>query len=198
MDYKRIKGRYLVYQVTKYSNYMKKVIIILVVLLSHINLMGQEVKAYLKTIEGITDKMIELISGDIGEDRNWDEYRNLFLPTAQKMSLSINKKGEERVRVMNLEEFIRNVGPLYKRDGFEEYAIGLEVNEFNGIASAFQSYYCKNLKGTYEKRGINSYQLVFSKDRWWIASTLFTAETEDDPLPEKYLFEKNRKEIKKN
>ncbi|GAA4271370.1 hypothetical protein GCM10022258_06630 [Aquimarina gracilis] len=162
--------------------------------------MGQNKKdnSYLKTIEGVTNKMIELISGDIGEERNWEEYRNLFLPTAQKMSLSVNKKGEERVRVMNLEEFIRNVGPLYKRDGFEEYAIGLRVDEFNGIASAFQSYYCKNLKGTYEKKGINSYQLVYSKNRWWIASTLFTAETEDNPLPEKYLSEKYKQTIKKN
>ncbi len=177
---------------------MKNVIIVLFTLLIPVSLIAQKDKPYLKTIEGITNKMIELISGDIGEERNWEEYRNLFLPTAQKMSLGVNKNGEERVRVMNLEEFIRNVGPLYKRDGFEEYAIGLEVNEFNGIANAFQSYYCKNLKGTYEKRGINSYQLVYSKDRWWIANTLFTAETEDAPLPEKYLFEKNKQSTKKN
>lgn len=142
-----------------------------------------------KSIEGITNKMIELISGDIGEERNWDEYRNLFLPTAQKMSLQ--RRGDKsRVSAMNLEEFVRNVGPSYAKNGFEEYAIGLTVNEFNGIATVFQSYYCKNLTGTYEKRGINSYQLVYLEDRWWIANTLFTAETEGAPIPDKYLFKK--------
>ena len=117
-----------------------------------------------QSIEGITNKMIELISGEIGEERDWDEYRNLFLPRAQKISIGKTRDGKSRARVMNLEEVIRNVGPLYARDGFEEYAIGLTVNEFNGIATVFQSYYCKNLLGTYEKRGVNSYQLVYLND----------------------------------
>ena len=145
-----------------------------------------------KSIEGITNKMIDLISGDIGEPRNWDEYRNLFLPTAQKISINRNAPPNRQVRVMNLEEFVRNVGPAYKRDGFEEYAIGLSVHEFNGIANAFQSFYCKNLTGTYEKRGINSYQLVFADNRWWIASTTFTNETDENVVPNKYLFLKHQ------
>lgn len=161
------------------------------------SLHGQIDTVALTTIEGITDKMIELISGDIGEERDWDEYRNLFLPTAQKKSIGTAKDGSKRVRVSNLEEFVRNVGPLYARDGFEEYAIGLTINEFNGIATAFQSYYCKNLLGTYEKRGINSYQLVYKDDRWWIANTLFTSETDDVSLPDKYLYEQYQGKSKK-
>lgn len=134
--------------------------------------------------------MIELISGDIGEERNWDEYRNLFLPRAQKVSIGKTKDGKSKANAMNIEEFVRNVGPNYARAGFEEYAIGLTVNEFNGIAVVFQSFYCKTLTGTYEKRGVNSYQLVYLNDRWWIASTLFTNESADTPLPDKYLFRK--------
>lgn len=144
----------------------------------------------LQTPEGITNKMLELISGEIDAPRDWDEYRNLFLPTAQKISVNKNAPPRRQVRVMNLEEFVRNVGPLYKRDGFDEYAIGLTVEEYNGIATVFQTFYCKNLLGTYEKRGINNYQLVFADNRWWIANTMFTNETEDSPIPEKYLFKK--------
>lgn len=145
-----------------------------------------------KTIEGITNKMIELISGEKGEFRNWDEYRNLFLPTAQKISINRNAPSRRQVRVRNLEEFVREVGPLYKRDGFEEYAIGLTINEFNGIANVFQSFYCKNLLGTYERRGINSYQLVYANDRWWIASTTFTNESKTKTIPDKYLFKEHQ------
>lgn len=169
---------------------MKKLTLLLLLICFQSNLFTQTDTTAVKTIEGITNKMIALISGDIGEKRNWDEYRNLFLPTAQKISVGKSKNGKTRTRVSNLEEFVRNVGPLYARDGFEEYAIGLTVNEFNGIANVFQSYYCKNLLGTYEKRGVNSYQLVYMDDRWWIANTLFTAETDDSPLPDKYLFKK--------
>ena len=169
---------------------MKKFILLAFLFGSYSNLSAQIDTVALQSIEGITNKMIELISGDIGEKRNWDEYRNLFLPTAQKISIRKSKDGITRTRAMNLEEFVRNVGPLYARDGFEEYAIGLTVNEFNGIANVFQSYYCKNLLGTYEKRGINSYQLVYMNDRWWIANTLFTPESEDNIIPDKYLYRK--------
>ena len=173
---------------------MKKATLLLFIIGMQFNLLGQVDTISVQSIEGITNKMIELISGEKGEERNWDEYRNLFLPRAQKMSIRTSKNGESRVSTNNIEEFIRNVGPYYSRDGFEEYAIGLTVNEFNGIAVAFQSFYCKNLIGTYEKRGINSYQLVYLNDRWWIASTLFTNESEEAPLPDKYLF----KEYKSN
>lgn len=171
---------------------MKKALLGLFVIGFQFNLISQIDTISVKSIEGITNKMIELISGEIGEERNWEEYRNLFIPTAQKMSIRKTRDGKERVNVMNLEEFVRNVGPYYSKDGFEEYAIGLTINEFNGIAIVFQSFYCKNLKGTYEKRGVNSYQLVYLDDRWWIASTLFTNETEDSPIPDKYLYKKYR------
>ena len=143
-----------------------------------------------KTIKGITDKMLELISGGIDEPRDWDEYRNLFLPSAQKLSINPKAPSRNQVRARNLEEFIRHVGPLYKRDGFLEYSTGLAVNEYNGIANVFQSFYCKNLLGTYEKRGINSYQLVYLSNRWWIASTTFVNENKEEKIPNKFLFPK--------
>jgi len=172
---------------------MKKIILLICILGIQSNIKSQVDTLAVKTIEGITNKMITLISGEIGEERNWEEYRNLFLPTAQKTSIGLTKDGKKKIRVMNLEEFIRNVGPFYARDGFVEYAIGLTVNEFNGIANVFQSYYCKNLLGTYEKRGVNSYQLVYLKNRWWIANTVFTPETKDLPIPDQYLFKKYKK-----
>lgn len=169
---------------------MKKIITIISFLFISLSLNAQLDTVAVKSIEGITDKMLELISGEIDEPRDWDAYRMLFLPSAQKVSINRKAPPNRQVRTMNLEEFVRNVGPLYKRDGFEEYKIGLIINEFNGIANVFQSYYCKNLIGTYEKRGVNSYQLVYADDRWWIASTTFTNESDDVKLPNELLMEK--------
>lgn len=149
-----------------------------------------QVEQHLQSPQGVTQRMLEIISGPQGKERAWEEYRNLFLPRAQKIMVTKNEDGTTRVRVMNIEEFIRNVGPYYARDGFEEYVIGLEIDEFNGIAQVFQTFYCRNLIGTYENRGINSYQCIYADGRWWIASTMFTNESTDSPLPEKYLFKK--------
>lgn len=114
----------------------------------------------------------------------------LFTPTARFVSVNPKAPEGRQVRSTNVEQFIRGIGPLYARDGFEEYALGTEVNEFNGIASVFQAFYCKNLIGTYENRGVNSYQLVFADDRWWITYCSFSNETEDSKLPAELLYKK--------
>jgi len=148
----------------------------------------------LKTPEGVAAKMLEFISFEKDEVKDWDEYRNLFLPSAQKLSYR-PKDGSplrRQVNTMNIEEFVRYAGPSYPKTGFEEYVIGVDVQEFNGIASVFQSFYCKTLDGSYEARGINSYQLVFINRRWWIASTMFVNESEDNKLPDELLYEKYR------
>lgn len=144
----------------------------------------------LKTPEGVAAKMLEFISCEKGEEKDWDEYRNLFLPSAQKLSYRpmSGQPLSRQTKTMNIEEFVRYAGPNYPAKGFEEIVIGLEVNKFNGIANVFQSFYCKTPDGSYEARGVNSYQLVFLNNRWWIAHTMFTNETEDVKLPNKYLF----------
>lgn len=166
-----------------------KLLIILIILGGNATDVGAQAQDYFQSPDGVAQRMLEIISGPKGEERDWNEYRNLFLPRAQKIMITKTKDGSERIRVMNIEEFIRNVGPFYSRDGFEEYVIGLEVDEFNGIAQVFQSFYCRNLIGTYENRGINSYQCIYANGRWWIASTMFTNESEESPLPKEYLFD---------
>lgn len=169
---------------------MKKTILLGLFMSMYLNIDAQIDTVAVKTIEGTVNKMLEIISGDIDEPRDWDNYRNLFLPTAKKYILYPNAKNpNNRTRAMNLEEFIRIVGPSYKKNGFEEIEIGLTINEFNGIANVFQCYYAKNLKGTYERRGINSYQLVFISNRWWIVSTTWANETSENKIPNKYLKE---------
>ena len=149
---------------------------------------GQEVPEYLTSPEEITDKFLEIISGDQGEERDWDTFRELHLPTAQLYFLNPTAPPAAQSKAFNLEEFVRIIGPSYARDGFEEISIGLTINEFNGIANVFQSFHARNLTGTYEKRGINSYQLVQLQNRWWIASTTFINEVEGNEIPDEYLF----------
>jgi len=171
---------------------MKKLFPLVILLLFTSSSIAQIDTMALKTPEGVAAKMLEFISFEKGEVKDWDEYRNLFLPSAQKFSFR-PKSGAplmRQSRALNLEEFARNAGPSYSKTGFEEYAIGVDVKEFNGIASVFQSFYCKTLDGSYEARGVNSYQMVFLNDRWWIVSTMYINETDDVKLPNDLLFKK--------
>ena len=171
---------------------MIKKSLILLVLFSPILSIAQSDTTSLKTIKGITDKMLEFISFEKDEVKDWNEYRNLFLPTAELTSIHPDASPGRQTRTMNLEEFVRYAGPNYPAKGFEEYAIGLDVQEFNGLANVFQSFYCKTPDGSYVARGINSYQLVFLNNRWWIASTMYINETDSIKLPNKYLYEEYR------
>ena len=151
---------------------------------------GQSDTTFYSSIEGITDKMLEILSGPKGETRDWETFRTLFSEGASMKVINSNAPVGRQLRTINIDEFITNFGPVYARDGFEEYAIGLEVDEFNGMANVFQSFYCKNLIGTYENKGINAYQMAFASERWWIVSSAFVNESEDSKIPSEYLFEK--------
>ena len=43
--------------------------------------------------------------------------------------------------------------------------------------------------GTTFQRGINSFQLIFDGERWWIVSIMWEAEGPDRPISEEYLGE---------
>ena len=148
---------------------------------------AQETAQDIKSIEGITNLMLDILSGPQGETRDWELYKNLFTEGATMHIVNINAPSGKQMRTITIDEFIKNYSVGYSRDGFFEESTGLVINEFNGVANAFQSFYCKNLIGTYENRGINTYQLIFADDRWWITNIAFANETEGSKVPKKYL-----------
>ncbi|MEM9686654.1 MAG: hypothetical protein AAF934_06995 [Bacteroidota bacterium] len=138
------------------------------------------------SIDGILNEMLNIISGEEGKKRDWDAFKNLFLPTANFSVLSQDESYPRSLETVNLEDFIDSMKDSYYDKGFKEYELGKVVNEYNGIANVFQSFYGKDSEGA-EAKGINSYQLVYFKNRWWIANMVWTFETDDLKIPKKYL-----------
>lgn len=143
-----------------------------------------------KTIDGIVTKMLDIISAEKGETRDWDAFRKLFTPDVTFSVLAQDTDYPYPFESINLEDFIESMKDAYYDNGFEEYALGKVVNEYNGLANVFQSFYGKDSEGS-EVRGMNSYQLVYFQDRWWISNLTWTFETPQNPIPEKYLNSKN-------
>lgn len=139
------------------------------------------------TIEAITTTGLKIISGPKGEKRDMEKFKALFLPNAQ-MGGVFYKGDSSFVRITTVEQFADRNGPVYAELGFYENVLGLRIERFGNLATAFQTYETRYGKdGKVEARGVNTYQLVYDKGRWWIASLLFTPETENQPIPEKYL-----------
>ena len=140
----------------------------------------------LTSITGIVKEMLRLVSGEKGKSRNFEAFRNLFLPTANFTVVNHSDSLPQPVETVSLKEFIKLMHDQYYDDGYLEHEISKVVNEYNGIASVFQSFYGKDSKNS-EARGINNYQLVYFNNRWWIANVVWTIETDDVKIPEKYL-----------
>lgn len=140
-----------------------------------------------KTIEGTVTAVLAVISGEKGKVRDWTYFKSLFLPNARFTVLyHPSDSFKTNYETVSLDEFVDLMGDAYYDAGFTEYALGNVVQEYNGIAQVFQSFYSKDSEG-YEGRGITSYQLVYFNHRWWISDVLWTTDSNGISVPEKYL-----------
>ncbi|MGQ1787797.1 hypothetical protein [Saccharicrinis sp. GN24d3] len=139
-----------------------------------------------KSIKGIVKEVLNIISGEEGKERNWDAFRNLFLPTARMTVVYHDEDHPIPIETVSVDEFIAHLSDEYYQKGFTEYELGKAVDEYNGIAHVFQSFYAKDSESK-EERGINSYQLVYHSERWWIANLVWTGDSNGVKIPKKYL-----------
>ena len=173
---------------------MKKILLVFFILISATALTAQEKMSAdtnaVKSIDGIVKEVLRLVSGEKGKTRNWEALRNLFLPTATFTVLNNSDSIPQPVETVSLDDFIKLMHDEYYEQGYLEYEIGKTIDEYNGIANVFQSFYGKDSENR-EERGINSYQLVYFKKRWWVANLLWTGDTNGVKIPDKYLDKKH-------
>ena len=137
------------------------------------------------SIDGIVNEVLEIISVEKGEGIDLEKFRNLFVPNARFSMLVPNDSILQPLETISLDEFIEMLDDPYYEQGYLEYELGKVVDEYNGIAQVFQSFYGKD-SDNLEERGITSYQLVYFNDRWWIVNVLWTIDANGLEVPEKY------------
>ena len=167
---------------------MKYLLIGVLIILSP-ELMGQEKLLSdthaVTSIDGIVNEVLEIITVEKGEGIDLEKFRNLFVPNARFSMLVPNDSIPQPFETVSLDEFVEMLDDPYYEQGYLEYEMGKVVNEYNGIAQVFQSFYGKD-SDNLEERGITSYQLVYFNDRWWIVNILWTTDVNGVEVPEKY------------
>lgn len=140
---------------------------------------GNEEKK-LSSIEGIVSELLDQITIEKGEKMDTSAVRNLFHPSAI-LTVADSLKAE----TVSIDDFLILLKDPYYEEGYLEKEIYKVVEEYNGIAQVFQSFYGKDSEGL-EEKGINSYQLTYYQDRWWIVSLLWTIESKTSKIPAIY------------
>lgn len=172
---------------------MKRIIVLICALIIALTANAQTTQDdYLKkvtTIDNTIHALYDVISGPKGQQRDWDFLRYLFHSEAKLMASGKKKDGSYGIRHLGIEEYIESSGKWMLENGFFENELHRVTEQFGQIAHVFSTY--ESFKSESDEapfmRGINSIQLLFDGERWWVLSVYFTQETPDNPIPEKYL-----------
>ncbi len=133
--------------------------------------------------------LYETICGPAGQERQWERMRGLFFPGAHMIRTSLGTDGTPRALVMDVEQYIASTSGFFQEEGFFEWEIARRLDRFGNVAQVFSTYEARHDPNDAVpfKRGINSIQLFFDGQRWWIVNMLWDNEREGNPLPKMYL-----------
>jgi hypothetical protein len=144
-----------------------------------------------KSVDAIIAALYDVISGPVGQARNWNRMRSLFLPEGRLSATGQRPTGEVVKRIMTVEDYINTSGPILEGNGFFEKELHRTTEVYGHIAHCFSTYESRKTISDPQPfmRGINSIQLFNDGKRWWILSVFWQSETKELPLPKEYLKE---------
>lgn len=138
------------------------------------------------SVDAIMDAVYDVISGPAGAPRDWDRFLSLFIDGARLIPRSETAPGG--VSVSSPNEYVTRASANFAENGFFESEIHRTAEQYGDIVHAFSTYEARREENAEPfLRGINSFQLLYHDERWWIVTIYWQAETPDNPLPEKYL-----------
>ena len=143
-----------------------------------------------ESIYAIIAAAYNVISGPAGKKRDWDRERSLYYPGARLIPTA--KPGENdglAPQILDIDGFIARVEPYFAEQGFFEKEIARQTEQFGHIAHVWSTYESRHNEDDPQPfmRGINSIQLFYDGNRWWILNIFWQQESGEDPIPEQYL-----------
>ena len=139
------------------------------------------------TIDGMIRAYYEVVSGPAGAPRDWARDRTLYIPNVRFVDVDTDADGKPLPRLMSHAEFAEGAKELEKR-GFFEKEIHRLTRRYGPIAHVWSTYESRQTEtGPVIGRGINSIELFWDGQRWWIAGAIWTDETKANPIPKEYL-----------
>ena len=139
------------------------------------------------TIDGIIRAFYDVISGPAGAPRQWQRDSTLYISGVRFVSMGV-RQGRPVARVSDHGQYVANVNDGLVRNGFFERELNRVTRRFGNIVHVFSTYdYRATETGPVQGRGVNSIQLFWDGNRWWIANATWDEERPDNPIPKEML-----------
>lgn len=138
-------------------------------------------------IDALIKATYEVVSGEKGEKRQWE--RDRFLHHPQALYSFPDTETNQQI-IMSVSDFHAETDSMVLETAFFETEVNREVRVFGNVAQVWSTYETRLEKdGPVMRRGINSIQLFYDKNRWYILSWAFDRETDKNKIPKS--FDKN-------
>ena len=146
------------------------------------------------TVDHLIAALYDVVSGPAGQ-RDWERFRALFVPDGRlgwivPESAATKDKPARKgdVFLLTPDMFMQQNDSYFKTHGFFERSIATRVEEFGNLVEVWSTKESRDAKDDAQpSRGIDSFQIVHVRGRFWIASLLFDDERPGVTLPAKYL-----------
>ena len=147
------------------------------------------------TVDHLVASLYDVVSGPAGQ-RDWDRFRALFVPDGRlgwivPESAATKDKPARKGDAFSLtpDMFVQQNDSYFKTNGFFERSVLKQVEEFGNLVEVWSTKESRDAKDDAQpsSRGIDSFQIVHARGRFWIASLLFEDERPGVTLPAKYL-----------
>ena len=147
---------------------------------------GKSYTTDVSSVDAIMQAIYDVISGPAEQPRDWDRFRYLFADDAKLIPTKKQENGEVVYRYWSPDEYVKMF--TANRAAFFERELYRVMEEYGNIVHVFSTYETKtDPGGPVTNRGINSFQLLKGKDRYYIMTIFWSAENDGFELPDKYL-----------
>ena len=139
------------------------------------------------SVDGVMRAFYEVTNIAPGAPRQWGRDRTLYVPWIRFVALGPGATGRPAVNVWTHDEFVAASDPLFEK-GFVEREIHRVTRRYGNMVHVDSTY--ETLTGTGSPvlgRGVNSLDLYFDGQRWWVASVVWQSEDAAHPIPPELL-----------
>jgi hypothetical protein len=145
--------------------------------------------ADVSSVDAIIAAIYDVVSGPAGEERDWNRFRSLFDSEARLIPTSPEQDRDGfTAQMWGINDYIERAGPSLSESGFFEVESNRIEEVFENITHVFSTYESRRTAdGPVFMRGINSIQLMFDGQRWWVMNIMWRGVGADFEFPERYL-----------
>lgn len=143
-----------------------------------------------RSVDSIMKALYDVISGPAGQARDWQRFRSLFYPGAKMIPVRRPKPGAgPGISPINPDDYAAWGVDFFNKHAFYEKETHREVSGYGDLVNVLSAYETREAAadGPVTSKGVNSLQLVFDGQRWWVLNIAWIDEkTAGTPIPKDF------------